>query len=79
MNALPIVPMIDPTPIVSLIQAHGGQCSFDEAVLAFRNLGMSESSARDALWRLVSDGSVTFTVDRQLALPRPSRFDVAAG
>jgi len=71
MNAMPVVPSIDPQPILDLIEQRGGECSFDEALTLLGQRGMRESTARDALWRLLSDGIIEFTVDRHLTTPRP--------
>ena len=77
MNAMPL-PAIDPQPVLNLIQQRGGECSFSEAMDTLINLGMTESAARDALWRLLSDGTIEFTTDRNLAVPR-SDMRQAAG
>ena len=77
MNAMPL-PAIDPQPILNLIQQNGGECTFSEAIATFKNLGMSESAATDALWRVLSDGTIEFTTDRNLTVPAP-RLRVAAG
>ncbi len=79
MNAMPVVPVIDPQPILDLIRQKGGECLFNDAVQALVDLGQSESSARDALWRLLSDGTIEFTVDRHLTVPKPDALDGAAG
>ena len=71
MNAMPIVPSIDPEPLLNLIRQKGGECSFEEAMKVVEvELGMTESAARDALWRLLSDGTIEFTTDRHLTVPQ---------
>ena len=69
MSALRAIPLLDPQPVLDLIQESGGACSFDEAVAALRQRGFSESAARDALWQFLSDGRIDFTADRQLTVP----------
>lgn len=70
MNAMPVIPWIDPEPVLNLIKAKGGECSFDEAMNALVELGMTEAAARDGLWRLLSDGTIEFTTDRHLTTPK---------
>jgi hypothetical protein len=70
MNAMPVVPWIDPEPVLKLIKDKGGECSFDEAMNALVKLGMAQSVARDGLWRLLSDGTIEFTTDRHLTTPK---------
>jgi len=69
MSALRAVPLLDPQPILELIQQKGGTCSFDEAVQVLVRARFSESAARDALWQFLSDGRLEFTADRQLKVP----------
>jgi hypothetical protein len=70
MNAMPI-PAIDPEPVFALIREKGGESSFTDAIRALMRVGIAEAAARDALWRLLSDGSIEFTIDRQLTIARP--------
>lgn len=70
MSALRAIPLLDPQPVLDLIQERGGACSFDEAVGVLRHRGFSESAARDALWQFLSDGRIEFTADRQLTVPK---------
>lgn len=70
MNAMPVVPWIDPEPVLKLISEKGGECSFDDAMNALVKLGMAQSVARDGLWRLLSDGTIAFTTDRHLTTPK---------
>lgn len=69
MTALRAIPVIDPQPVLDLIQQKGGECSFDEAVAALVQRRFSESAARDALWQFLSDGRIEFTADRKLTVP----------
>jgi hypothetical protein len=70
MNAMPVVPVIDPQPVLTLINEKGGECSFDEAMDALVLRGMTKEVARDVLWRLLSDGTIEFTTDRNLTVPQ---------
>jgi DNA-binding transcriptional regulator PaaX len=70
MNAMPVVPWVDPKPVLELIKEKGGECSFDEAMNALVELGMTQAAARDGLWRLLSDGQIEFTTDRHLTIPK---------
>lgn len=70
MSALRAIPLLDPQPVLDLIQERGGECSFDEAVKMLRQRGSSESGARDALWQFLSDGRIEFTADRNLTVPK---------
>lgn len=65
------IPVIDPQPILQLINTRGGECSFDEAIEVLQKQGLNQSDARDGLWRLLSQGIIEFTSDRKLKLPRP--------
>src|ERR1017187_5717175 len=58
MNAMPVPHVIDPKPVLDLIEQKGGECSFDEALDALVHLGMKRAAARDGLWQLLSDGSL---------------------
>ena len=69
MSALRAVPVLDPQPVLNLIQERGGVCTFDEALRVLVQRGFSETSARDALWQFLSDGRLEFTSDRQLRAP----------
>jgi len=70
---------IEIAPLFELIERNGGECSFSDGLKALNQLGMSESQARDMLWRLLSDGSIEFTVERHLKVPTTSEFERAAG
>jgi len=70
MNAMPVVPVVDPRPVLNLIEQRGGESSFEDAMKVLVQLGMLPSAARDALWRFLSDGTIEFTTDRHLTLPR---------
>jgi hypothetical protein len=69
MTALRAIPLVDPQPVLQLIQQNGGTCTFDQAVQMLMRGGFSESAARDALWQFLSDGRLEFTPDRQLKVP----------
>jgi len=74
MNAMPVVPVIDPRPVLTLIKQKGGECSFDEAILVLeQSQHLTQPAARDALWRFLSDGTIVFTTDRHLTAPKPIR------
>jgi hypothetical protein len=77
MNALRAIPLIDPQPVLDLIQQKG-ECSFDDAVRALVERNFSESGARDALWQFLSDGRIQFTTDRKLTVPKADASDQAA-
>jgi len=77
MNALRAIPLIDPQPVLDLIQQKG-ECSFDDAVRALVERRFSESGARDALWQFLSDGRIQFTTDRKLTVPKADVSDQAA-
>jgi hypothetical protein len=79
MNAMPITHMIDPKPVLDLIEQKGGECSFDEAMDALVRLGIPKTAARDGLWQLLSDGSIEFTADRKLAVPKSDVPEQVAG
>jgi hypothetical protein len=70
MSALRAIPLLDPQPVLDLIEQKGGACSFDEAVRVLVQRRFSESAARDALWQFLSDGRIEFTADRQLTVPK---------
>jgi hypothetical protein len=70
MSTLASTPNIDPEPILRHMAAKGGNCSFEEAMQLYLRLGMTPTQARDALWRLLSDGAIEFTVDRRLRVPK---------
>ena len=78
MNAMRAVPIVDPQPVLELIQQRG-ECTFDEALDALVRHGFSQSSARDALWQLLSDGRLEFTAKRNLRAPGPAVSGFAAG
>jgi hypothetical protein len=78
MNALRAIPLIDPQPVLDLIEQKGGECSFDEAVRALVEHRFSESGARDALWQFLSDGRIQFTAERNLTVPKADVSDQAA-
>lgn len=79
MNAM-AVPSLDRTLLLELLSKNGGECSFDEALKAIiQGLRMTESDARDAVWRLLSQGYVEFTPDRRLRLPAQVKLERAAG
>lgn len=71
MTALRAIPLLDPQPILDLIEEKGGSCTFDEALDALVQRRFPLSAARDALWRFLSDGRIEFTPDRQLTVPHP--------
>jgi hypothetical protein len=79
MNAMPVVPIIDPQPVLDLIKRMGGECSFDDAIAVLVQAGMPISVARDALWQLLSDGYIAFTADRKLTVPKSDGASQAAG
>lgn len=68
MAVMAAVPTIDPTPLIRLIEERGGQCSFEDAVEVFQTRGLTPNDARDAVWRLLSQGVVEFTTDRAVRL-----------
>jgi DNA-binding transcriptional regulator PaaX len=70
---------IDPKPLLHLLEEHGGECTFDDGIHVLTREGLSENDARDALWRLLSQGIVEFTTDRLLRLPHHSVRERAAG
>jgi hypothetical protein len=78
MNAMPVPHLLDPKPVLALIQDKGGECSFDEAMDALVHLGMTRSAARDGLWQLLSDGEIEFTADRKLTAPKSDASDQIA-
>lgn len=69
MSALRAVPVLDPQPVLDLIQERGGVCTFDEALSLLVQRGFSEATARDAIWQFLSDGRLEFTPDRKLSVP----------
>ncbi len=60
---------IDPKPLLTYMAKNRGECSFDEAMEVLQKHGLSESDARDGIWRLLSNGTICFTDDRRLRLP----------
>jgi hypothetical protein len=70
MNAMPVGPVVDPQPVLSLIRQMGGECSFEDAMAALVHAGMTQSVARDVLWQFLSDGDLAFTADRKLTVPQ---------
>lgn len=78
MSSMAAVPVVDPRPVLDLIKKKGGECSFDDGVTSLEARGLSKSDARDAIWRLLSQGIIEFTTDRHLRLPHPA-LEKAAG
>lgn len=78
MSIAVVTPVIDPEPVLQLINTHGGECSFDAAIEVLQKQGLNQSDARDGLWRLLSHGIIEFTSDRKLRLPHPG-LERAAG
>jgi hypothetical protein len=70
MNAMPVGPVVDPQPVLNVIKQMGGECSFDDAMAALVQAGMTLAVARDALWQLLSEGDIAFTADRKLTVPQ---------
>jgi hypothetical protein len=60
---------INADALLAMMQQKGGECTFDEGLTALVQQGMTKSGARDALWQLLSDGTIEFTTDRHLKLP----------
>jgi hypothetical protein len=79
MNAMPVIPIVDPQPVLDLINRMGGECSFDDALGVLTQAGIPISVARDALWQFLSDGWITFTADRKLTVPKADASNQAAG
>ncbi len=79
MTVMASSPAIDPKPLIELLQRQGGECSFDDGVRALEVGGLSKDDARDVVWRLLSQGVVEFTTDRELRLPQHSVKERAAG
>lgn len=71
------VPAIDPKPLLSYMAKHQGECSFDQAMQVLQKQGLSESDARDGIWRLLSDGTIYFTDDRRLLRLLPAVEKIA--
>jgi len=79
MSAVASVRIVDPRPLVGRILAAGGTCSFDDALVLLRDDGLTESEARDALWRLLSQGVLEFTPERQITVPKNPALEKVAG
>ena len=77
MNAAAASAMIDPKPVLDMIREHH-ECTFEDAIQALMHNGATESAARDALWQLLSDGTIVFTTERNLAAPAPEFAGQAA-
>ena len=63
---------IDDKALFRLLDNRGGECSFEDAVGAFRSQGITDDDARDEIWRLLSHGQLVFTPDRHLTKPGSS-------
>lgn len=68
---------VDPLPVLNLIRSQG-ESSFDDALSLLVGTGLTPTGARDALWRMLSQGLIEFTTDRHLRLPS-EELDKAAG
>lgn len=60
---------VDTKPLLRMMEQKG-KCNFADSLQAFTRQGLSASEARDTIWRLLSEGLIEFTTDRQLRLPR---------
>ena len=70
---------VDPRPVLDLIRKQG-ESSFEDALkLLEQQVGLTSTGARDALWRMLSQGLIEFTTDRHLRLPSQTALDRAAG
>ena len=70
---------VDPSPILRLLADRDGECSFEDALGTLKQQGLSDNDSRDALWQLLSQGTIEFTSERRLRLPQHSASEKAAG
>ena len=79
MSSMMTRPAVDPRPLLRFIAEKGGESPFDEALQVFVQIGMTESQARDTLWKLLSNGTIEFTTDRRLRAPIDRPLNRALG
>lgn len=70
----------DPALIVSVLEEHGGKYPFFKLTAVLGQLGLSEAEARDFVWRLLSEGVIRFSSDRNdVQLAPEERAEKVAG
>lgn len=59
-------PARDPAWLVTqALNAHGGERRFAELIAELTKYGVNDDAARDLIWRLLSEGRIIFTTDRE--------------